>query len=546
MSKTTSGAMDTHLALTVTSLATIWRLTRRDGTEFYFTDHDQDITIDDGDGSATYVTVAGYNRTAIANNSGFSVDNMDLEGMFNSDYISESELRAGLFDYATVRVSMVNWQSLSDGLIKLRKGRLGEVTLTSQGIWQAELRGLMQQLSQGIMSVYQPECRADLGDSNCTVPIKPDVLTRNKAVTLGEFYRVPTDVAASVTINNILTNGSFEDGATGTNVTDIPGWTILTGGWNIQTTIDGLGPQDGAQYLRGGFGAPGASCSMQQTVSLEETGAVLANIDAGNVTMSFTSYRANTDPTDEGQIVVAALDADGAVLSTLYDTTSEDITPDDTWTARNSGAQTLPALTRSLRVTLSATRLVGFLDNESCFDTLSLTLNDTTANDSYWNIYENRYYEVTTAGTTTGTQPAYDTVIGNPTTDGTAVLTARDAWTRDGYISGVTDRRSFEITVDDDRDVNDWFNNGAIVIENGLNATLAREIKDWTQTTNGGDLTIFVPFPLDLAAGVKVRLYPGCDKRIATCRDLFSNAINFQAEPYVPGVDGQLASEDPA
>ena len=43
--------------------------------------------------------------------------------------------------------------------------------------------------------------------------------------------------------------------------------------------------------------------------------------------------------------------------------------------------------------------------------------------------------------------------------------------------------------------------------------------------------------PLDVAAGARVRVREGCDKRFATCRDRFGNARNFRGEPHVPGGD---------
>lgn len=43
--------------------------------------------------------------------------------------------------------------------------------------------------------------------------------------------------------------------------------------------------------------------------------------------------------------------------------------------------------------------------------------------------------------------------------------------------------------------------------------------------------------PLSLAPGTPVRLTEGCDKRFATCRDRFANAVNFRGEPHVPGGD---------
>lgn len=43
-----------------------------------------------------------------------------------------------------------------------------------------------------------------------------------------------------------------------------------------------------------------------------------------------------------------------------------------------------------------------------------------------------------------------------------------------------------------------------------------------------------------LAAGTRIELREGCDKRFATCRDRFGNMANFRGEPHVPGNDGIL------
>lgn len=37
--------------------------------------------------------------------------------------------------------------------------------------------------------------------------------------------------------------------------------------------------------------------------------------------------------------------------------------------------------------------------------------------------------------------------------------------------------------------------------------------------------------------GDLVEIAEGCDKRFATCRDRFANALNFRGEPHLPGVD---------
>lgn len=364
MSKTIAAGMETHLLLEVTTLANCWRVTRTDGVEFFFTDHDVDIIFDGN----TYIAETGYNRTAIQNDSTLAVDNLDVQGILDSTQIKETELRAGLFDFAQIRIFMVNWENLSNGDIKMRNGRLGEVTMSAQGIFSAELRGLSQALSQQIGEVYQPECRADLGDAACKIPIDPPVVARLTAYEVGDFVRV----------------------------------------------------------------------------------------------------------------------------STAAGTTQEQ--------------------------------------------------------------YENRIYECTTAGTTDAIEPAYDTIVGNTTADDSAVFTARQAWTRHAVVDTVTNNKLFTLTggFDEARDVDGWFDGGAMEFEDGDNNGKLIEIRGWVQSTR--EITMFLSTAFAIASGAKVRLYPGCDKRLVTCIGKFvmpgstnfanGNVKNFRGEPHIPGQDELIKYPD--
>jgi uncharacterized phage protein (TIGR02218 family) len=147
-----------------------WRITRKDGAQFFFTDHDRDIVF----GGDTYRADAGFARTAIRSDAGFAVDNLDLVGVFAEGGIVEDEVRAGLFDGAEIAISFVRWDNPDGhGEIRLRRGTLGETRLTPQGYFHAELRGLSQPLAQSTLEVFSPNCRADLGDHRCKFPIQP-------------------------------------------------------------------------------------------------------------------------------------------------------------------------------------------------------------------------------------------------------------------------------------------------------------------------------------------------------------------------------------
>jgi len=162
--KSVSANLLTHLSGEVTTLATLFRITRIDAVIKRFTTHDEDISY----GGFSYESSASYSASAVQTTSGLEVDNMDVDVLIDSAGITEAELMAGVYDYATVEIFQVNYKSLGDGQLNLRKGRLGEVSLR-RGVFTGELRGLTQHLQQTIGRVYQRRCDANLGDARCTV-----------------------------------------------------------------------------------------------------------------------------------------------------------------------------------------------------------------------------------------------------------------------------------------------------------------------------------------------------------------------------------------
>ena len=226
--KSVSAALAAHLAGPVTTLATCWRITRVDGQEFFFTDHDRDLAFE----GEVYKASSGYSRTAIANDASLGVDNLDVEGVFDSEAITEQELRAGLFDQAEVRIFLVNWADSSMGALRMRRGWFGEVVLTEQGVFRTELRGLSQALSQRIGELYSPECRADLGDHRCKVPIHPPVVARETAYALGEHVRVATGSGSG---SKVYEDRIYACVVAGTTAPDQPVYDTTVG----QQTTDG-------------------------------------------------------------------------------------------------------------------------------------------------------------------------------------------------------------------------------------------------------------------------------------------------------------------
>lgn len=74
------------------------------------------------------------------------------------------------------------------------------------------------------------------------------------------------------------------------------------------------------------------------------------------------------------------------------------------------------------------------------------------------------------------------------------------------------------------------FARGRLMVVTGANAGLSRPIRVHEDQT----ITLWEGLPADLLPGDSVVAIAGCDKRFATCRDRFGNALNFRGFPLIP------------
>lgn len=149
-------------------MATVWQIKRKDGGVLAFTDHDQDITQDlgNGTGSQTHKASTGFARSALATSAGLSVPNMETSGILADIGISAADLRNGLFRGAEVWIGQIDWTG-APGLRKMQRGYIGDVGITDYG-FKAELLGLTSKLiSTEIVEHYTVECNADFRDARC-------------------------------------------------------------------------------------------------------------------------------------------------------------------------------------------------------------------------------------------------------------------------------------------------------------------------------------------------------------------------------------------
>lgn len=82
-----------------------------------------------------------------------------------------------------------------------------------------------------------------------------------------------------------------------------------------------------------------------------------------------------------------------------------------------------------------------------------------------------------------------------------------------------------------------WFAQGLCEVLTGAGAGLRQAIRLDELRDGERRIALWAPFPVPLAAGDRLRLIAGCDKRAATCRDKFANFANFRGFPDIPGED---------
>lgn len=128
---------------------------------------DRDVTYDDGDGSIVYKATIGMVPSNIVSKASMEVGNTEIQHLIpESDLpISETDISAGVYDFASYTLMMVNYEDLSMGHVILPSGhgQLGQMRQENGLSFWSELTALVKLLKQSIVEKDSLTCRAIFG-----------------------------------------------------------------------------------------------------------------------------------------------------------------------------------------------------------------------------------------------------------------------------------------------------------------------------------------------------------------------------------------------
>lgn len=207
--KTISVAMQTHLDLPCTTLATCIHVTRTDGVELFASTFNRSLTID-GD---VYAPL-GFMRADMTTESDMDVPSTEITGILDADTITEDDLRIGRWDFAAYEAFQVNWADLTMGRIELQSGNLG-VVRSGRLKFIVELLGLMETVQQSLGDLNSALCIHNFGmaeggagrGNGCTFALAGVTATGTVDSVDSDFYGVHD--AARVEADAYFSNGVF-------------------------------------------------------------------------------------------------------------------------------------------------------------------------------------------------------------------------------------------------------------------------------------------------------------------------------------------------
>lgn len=144
------------------TIATFWRIYRRDGIILGFTSHDRDLSF----GGIRHRAAPGMVPSSIKLTADLNADSAEVEGALSHASISERDLVAGLFDFAAIEIGAVDWTTRDH--FSLYSGELGQIE-SDRDSFSAELRSAKRVLDHDLVPRTSPTCRAVFCGPGCNL-----------------------------------------------------------------------------------------------------------------------------------------------------------------------------------------------------------------------------------------------------------------------------------------------------------------------------------------------------------------------------------------
>jgi uncharacterized phage protein (TIGR02218 family) len=142
------------------TVATWWRILRRDGVALGFTTHDADLWFD----GLMHRATPGMVPSAIRRTADLMADSAEVAGAITHEAIAAADLAIGRFDGAGVVIGLVDWKTLERQ--PLYHGTIGTVS-EEAGTFTAELLSRKAELRRDPVPRTSPSCRAEFCGREC-------------------------------------------------------------------------------------------------------------------------------------------------------------------------------------------------------------------------------------------------------------------------------------------------------------------------------------------------------------------------------------------
>lgn len=337
------GALQTHIEGEVISLTRCFKVTRSDGVVLRLTTHDVDITVN-GD---VYKSGVAIEFSAIESTDTLAVDNAEVTLGIDGTIITEDDLNNGVYDAAPFELFLVNWESVSDGVVSLKRGTFGDIEITKGLSTKIQLRGLTQSLQRPIVEKYSPTCRVALGGKKCGVINTPVRIRRpNQKVKTFDWFLVPDANITTPSFSNL----SFE------SVVITDGWFIPSGSsWSRNSALTAY---SGTYYAEAGSGSPGEEHTIYKEFTTASISMSNTDVDDGDFSID-TSFQIIGTSASFSNNVKVYVEQYNSAGDTIYRTESETYTPVyNEWEGVGVTAFIVPGC-RTIRVGITATIIEG-------------------------------------------------------------------------------------------------------------------------------------------------------------------------------------------